>query len=210
MALAVSTQLNVLERKSLRKCEARIKEGMATFVDVGNALAEIRDGKLYREGHKTFDAYCKEKWEMTPQYAKRLVNASKTTEALKSETIVSVLPANEAQAKELSGLQPETAAEVMETVAAEGPVTAAKIRETVTKATGAKPPKAEKSNGKPPKQYPRSHWYKQWDNAIGPIVRLVDKIANEVGERHDPHQEAIQDFLDKATAEMMEWMGVEA
>ena len=63
-------------------------------------------------------------------------------------------------------------------------------------------------DSKPPKQYPRSHWYKQWEQAIGPVVRLVDKIAEEVRERRDPHHDAIQERLNEATEEMAKWMGV--
>lgn len=70
----------------------------------------------------------------------------------------------------------------------------------------AEPPK---SNGKPGKQYPRSHWFKQWEQAIGPVVRLVDKIAEGVREKHDPHHEAIQDRLNEASTEMQAWMEVQ-
>ena len=71
-----------------------------------------------------------------------------------------------------------------------------------------KPPTPKKANGKPPKQFPRSHWFRQWELAIGPVCRLVDKIAEEVREKHDPHHEAAQEFLEKATEEMMAWMKV--
>jgi len=72
----------------------------------------------------------------------------------------------------------------------------------------AEKPDRKKSNGKPPKQYDRSYWYKQWDQGIGPIVRLVDKIADGVSEKDGSHHEAIQDLLAQATDEMVEWMGV--
>ena len=80
----------------------------------------------------------------------------------------------------------------------------AEAQETAPTAPGSPP----KTNGTPPKQYARAEWYKQWDNAIGPLVRLVNKIANGVGERHDPHHEAIQEQLNYATEEMIKWMGV--
>ena len=70
------------------------------------------------------------------------------------------------------------------------------------------PRKGKGAPAGPPKQYDRSAWFKQWEQAIGPVVRLVDKIAGEVGERHDPHQEAIQRALNAATEDMAEWMGV--
>ena len=40
-----------------------------------------------------------------------------------------------------------------------------------------KPEPPKRGNGKPPKQFDESHWLKQWDQAIGPLVRLVDNIA---------------------------------
>jgi len=66
-----------------------------------------------------------------------------------------------------------------------------------------------KPNGKPPRQLDRPAWFKQWDNAIGPLVRLVDKIAREVGETGSQSHDVIQDQLQAATEEMAEWMGVQ-
>ncbi len=33
-----------------------------TFYEVGNALLQIRDERLYRQTHSTFEEYCREKW----------------------------------------------------------------------------------------------------------------------------------------------------
>jgi phage N-6-adenine-methyltransferase len=49
----------------LAECEAVIERGLATFVEVGNALLEIRDDRLYRETHRTFEDYCRERWAGT-------------------------------------------------------------------------------------------------------------------------------------------------
>ncbi len=62
--------------------------------------------------------------------------------------------------------------------------------------------------GKPEKQFDRSYWFKQWEQSIGPLVRLVDKIAEGIGEKHDPHHEAIQERLNEATEEMTDWLQV--
>ena len=67
---------------------------------------------------------------------------------------------------------------------------------------------SEKKSDKPPKQYPRSHWFKQWEMSIGPLVRLVDKIAGAVGEKQTVHHDAVQAKLNDATVQMMKWMGV--
>lgn len=70
-------------------------------------------------------------------------------------------------------------------------------------------PEPPKRTGKPPKQFDKSHWFKQWQQAIGPVVRLVDKIAAEHGNSKCDSQKVVQDHLQIATEEMQEWMGVE-
>lgn len=71
------------------------------------------------------------------------------------------------------------------------------------------PPDNGKGKSKtPPKQLDRSAWYKQWDLSIGPLVRLVDKIAGAVGESKCESQRTVQEHLNIATEEMMDWMGV--
>lgn len=80
---------------------------------------------------------------------------------------------------------------------------AASVKEAM-KAAGIKPPASKK----PAKQYDRSYWYKQWNQSIGPLVRLVDKIAHGVGEAKSESHKLVQDHLEAATEEMMEWMGV--
>ena len=52
------------ERENLQKHETTIKKGLNTFVEVGQALLEIRENKLYRIEYKTFEEYCQEKWQM--------------------------------------------------------------------------------------------------------------------------------------------------
>ena len=54
--------LTAPEKKRLTVCTQTVDNGQAVFIEVGNALAEIRDGKLYRTSHKTFGAFCKEQW----------------------------------------------------------------------------------------------------------------------------------------------------
>ncbi len=43
-----TTQLSKSESQQLSKLESVITKGMKTFVEVGNALKEIRDSRLYR------------------------------------------------------------------------------------------------------------------------------------------------------------------
>ena len=44
------------EQTELIDCERIIGEGYTTFLKVGLALAKVRDAKLYRAEHKTFEA----------------------------------------------------------------------------------------------------------------------------------------------------------
>ena len=58
-------------------CEEVIASGWNTFVQVGLALARIRDGELYRAGgYDSFEQYCRLKWEYGPNYVHRLISAA--------------------------------------------------------------------------------------------------------------------------------------
>lgn len=73
---AIKEQLDVTERGKLRKLESIVAEGISSFVVVGEALKEIRDGKLYREAYKTFERYVDEKWGLVRQRAYQLIDAA--------------------------------------------------------------------------------------------------------------------------------------
>ena len=54
-----------------------VKENLQTFREVGQALAEIRDRKLYLEGgHTSFRDYCKTEFHHDDRWARRLIDAS--------------------------------------------------------------------------------------------------------------------------------------
>lgn len=74
-------------RERLRECEAVIERGMSSFIEVGNALAEIRDSGLYLEFAATFEAYCRDRWSMGRNYANKLIGAAAvgTTVPIESE-----------------------------------------------------------------------------------------------------------------------------
>lgn len=72
----MATSLTKTEQADLRACEQVIAKGLKTFRDVGQALARIRDGKLYRQTHKSFDAYCAEKCGFGRSHAYRLIEAA--------------------------------------------------------------------------------------------------------------------------------------
>ena len=50
------------EIEILDQLEAIVQPGLGTYVDVGDALSEIRDRHLYRDSHPSFEAYVRERW----------------------------------------------------------------------------------------------------------------------------------------------------
>ena len=104
--------LAVNERRELVVLERVIETGIHTFHQVGRALAEIKAGKLYRETHARFEDYCRERWGFKRAHAFRLIDAAEVMDDL--SPIGDILPANEAQARELVPLPARTRREVWE------------------------------------------------------------------------------------------------
>lgn len=74
--------LNSSEQEQLNLCETIIEKGYNTFIEVGNALYDIRNNKLYREKHSTFEEYCKQKWQIKRQRAYELMDAASIVNTL--------------------------------------------------------------------------------------------------------------------------------
>lgn len=116
----------------LQKCESVIERGLNTFVDVGNALLEIRDSKLYRESYSTFEEYLDKRWNMKQSRAYQFMDSAKVIANLQSSTMVELLPASERQVRPLTALEPEEQIEAWQRViekAPEGRITAAIVLE---------------------------------------------------------------------------------
>lgn len=60
----------------LVKLEERVEKGLVAFADVGNALHEIREQRLYRINYDTFDEYARVRWHMSGTQAHRLIDAA--------------------------------------------------------------------------------------------------------------------------------------
>lgn len=70
--------------------ESIVEETKGAFIECGESLGKIRDKKLYRSTHATFEDYCKEKWGWSDRRARQLIDAA---------TLVADLP--EDQQKEI-------------------------------------------------------------------------------------------------------------
>lgn len=89
----------------LAELEAIVEKGLTTFIEVGNALAEIRDSRLYRQTHKTFEDYCRERWNMVASRARQLIGAAQIASNL--ESVTTVTPTHESQVRPLAKLEPD-------------------------------------------------------------------------------------------------------
>lgn len=126
------TSLTITEETRLAELEAVIEHGLKTFVDVGNALLEVRDSRLYRKEYSTFEDYCRDRWGMSKRYANYQIEAARTIGNL--GTIVPTLPATESQARPLTSLPPEVQAEAWQRAvetAPDGKITAAHVQSVV-------------------------------------------------------------------------------
>jgi hypothetical protein len=139
-ATAGITPLTASERAELAALEEVIEAGQQSFVQVGLALASIRDGKLYRETHSTFEEYVKERFHVQRRRAYQLMDAAVVAGNVYHGT--QDAPLNERQARALGKVKPDQQAAVLDkaksSAKAEGkPLTAKHIESA---ANGSKTP----------------------------------------------------------------------
>ena len=148
--------LSATERAFLHEREKIIERGSRVFVEVGTALAEIKNyenGVLVRR-YGGFDQYCKERWGFGLTYGYRLMDAAKVVMELSprgENAAEAVLPTSEKQVRELTRLEsPEHRREAWKkTVEGAGgnPIRASDVRKTVNavmKEKGIKPQQRKK------------------------------------------------------------------
>jgi hypothetical protein len=139
----VLVKLDTTQSAQLASLENRIEQGLASFIEVGEALSAIRESKLYRATHGTFEEYCREKWSMSRFYVNLTIRASDTVKTLPAKMVTMVT--SERQARELSRVEPARRVEVIERaqVATGGKITAAAIKEAAVEVVEA-PAKRER------------------------------------------------------------------
>lgn len=133
------------EQDVLRDCETSLGRYKKAFLDAGRALRTIREDKLYRETHKTFEAYCDEKWGFTADRAGQLMRGTETVETL-IDAGVTDLPTNEAQTRPLSKLDDEQRLEAWQTLldqnGSASNVSHKKVKAVVAEVQGTAPPRS--------------------------------------------------------------------
>src|SRR5687767_15056555 len=92
-----TNELTGPEHERLVELESTIQRNFQGFLHTGEALSEIRDAKLYRQTHATFESYVRQRWGLKLSRAYQLMDAAGVVEDLKTSTMVEVLPQNERQ-----------------------------------------------------------------------------------------------------------------
>ena len=169
---AVRTDLTTKERNRLTQLEVVIERGVRTFMEVGAALAEVRDSKLYREKYDTFADYCRDRWAMGKSRAYQLIEASGTAGRL--STMVDISPLRERQVRPVTRLpveeQPVAWQEAVQ-MANGGQPTVQQVEEVVARrasSTNGKQPTAEEVAPDP---------VAEWERAEKEVERLTELVA---------------------------------
>lgn len=119
--------------QELVRLEGVIQKNIGAFYEVGRALMEIRDKNYYSAvlGYDTFEAYCKERWDFTRDYAYKLISSSSVVDNVDN---CIQKPATESQTRPLAKLEPAQQREAWQKAvetAPEGKVTAAHVYKIV-------------------------------------------------------------------------------
>lgn len=102
-AMSEPEHLTPAENGRLAVLEARIRCGLNQFLEVGAALLEIRDQRLYREQYHSFESYLEQHWNISRSHAYRIMDAAEIAKdvslpdmATRTYTLTLEVPSSEA------------------------------------------------------------------------------------------------------------------
>jgi CRISPR/Cas system CSM-associated protein Csm2 small subunit len=105
------SKLSKEDAEELERCKKAIKKGWDTFLEVGRALAIIRDKSLYKAKHSQFEEYCRVEWGFSKTHVNRQIAASHVVDVL---TPIGVIIENESVARPMTGLTDDQIKETYE------------------------------------------------------------------------------------------------
>lgn len=132
----VATLANKADASQLAQCEEIIERGLDSFIEVGNALLQIREGRLYRDDYDNFETYCQERWEMCGRRAHQLIDSAKVIANISSTEQIVQSPQSESVVRPLVALPAPLQREAWTAAVAAAPKgkpTAKQVREAVVK-----------------------------------------------------------------------------
>ncbi|MBD2255361.1 hypothetical protein [Nostoc parmelioides] len=112
-ASAVTVDVEAVEVPEMTEEEQRDRLNLErkverAFYEAGKALMELRDRRLYRSTHKTFEEYCKDRFGYSRRQPYLLMDAAVVFDNLKEkcDPLDHILPTNERQVRPLINLKP--------------------------------------------------------------------------------------------------------
>ena len=113
LALADCQDASIFEPLTLEEENERLRlerQVERAFYQAGLALQTLRDQKLYRSTHKTFQEYCQDRFNFSRSYSYRLINAVKIVDNISKnvanwqQNSNNILPTTESQVRPLKSL----------------------------------------------------------------------------------------------------------
>lgn len=139
------TAQQFMDQQELAQMEALIKRGQQTFVEVGQALAAIRDRRGYRlAGFITFEAYLQVRWGWSRQHGYQLMQADDVVADLGQdrEMYTRVVIPTEGHARALAPMAPTERRTIIEQLGDLGQYSTRELHQavrTVKASIGARP-----------------------------------------------------------------------
>lgn len=105
IAIFATEELTEEEERDRFRLEHQVERA---FSAAGKALRELRDRKLYRNSHQTFEEYCKDRFSYNRSRSYQLIDAADVVDNLEEcPQFVDILPTAEGQVRPLTKLEAE-------------------------------------------------------------------------------------------------------
>ena len=101
-----ASPVSATDHDDFARFDGIVRRGMATFIEVGLALAQIRDRELWRAGgHSSWAEYCRMIGGLSKTHANRIIASARVSSHIAEVAPIGVTPGNEAQARQLTRLK---------------------------------------------------------------------------------------------------------
>jgi len=105
--IADTIPLSAREKALIAELEAIVERGLEHFLAVGEALAKIRNQRLYRTHYPTFEQYVRDRFGLARSTVDQLIRSSQTAQTLLDAGVTLPPGTSEAVVRPLSGLPGE-------------------------------------------------------------------------------------------------------
>lgn len=140
------------ELADLMEHEKAIEQGISSMLHMASSYEAIKTGKKYRAaGHRTWEAYCRDRWALSVAYVDRIIDAARIVREI--PPIGGISPQTESQVRPLKALtDAESRAEAWNEAvesAGGGQPTAKQVAEAVARRADPQPEPADLSEDEP-------------------------------------------------------------